>query len=85
MMRRGQGATHLALRTRQGAWGYLGHQNNEVKFKQYRDHCIMACFLTAPDGFVDLLRASEKNLWTYLMTVSVSDCMVSNGVRIHEQ
>jgi len=45
----------------------------------------MACFLTAPDGFMDLLRASEENLWTYLVTVSVSDCMVSNGVRISEQ
>ena len=81
MMRQGQGATRLALRTREGAWGCLGHQNNEVKFKQYRDNCIMACFLTAPDGFMDLLRASEKNLWTYLTTVIVSDCLASNGVR----
>jgi hypothetical protein len=84
MMRRGQGAIHLALRTREGVWGYLGDQNNEVKFKLYRDHCIMACFLTAPDSFMDFLRASVKNLWTYLMTASVSDCMVSNGVRISE-
>jgi len=84
MMLQGQGVTHLALRTREGAWSYRGHQNNEAKCKQYRDNCIMACFLTAPDGFMDLLRASEKNLWTYLMTIIVSVCLMSNGVRISE-
>ena len=44
MMRRGQGVTRLALRTREGTWGYLGHQNNEVKFKQRR---IIALWLAS--------------------------------------